>query len=61
MKILFITSHITHPSSPVFMRNQTGFGYMVFDIAKNMSKYNDVDIFIANTFSSNLQILLNSS
>ena len=38
MKILFITSHITHPSSPVFMRNQTGFGYMVFDIAKNMSK-----------------------
>ena len=56
MKILFITSHITHPSSPVFMRNQTGFGYMVFDIAKNMSKYNDVDIFIANTFSSNLQI-----
>lgn len=56
MKILFITSHITHSSSPVFMRNQTGFGYMVFDIAKNVSKYNDVDIFIANTFSPNLQL-----
>lgn len=56
MKILFITPHITHPSSPVFMRNQTGFGYMVFDIAKNIAKYHDVDIFIANTFSHSLQI-----
>lgn len=56
MKILFITSHITHSSSPVFMRNQTGFGYMVFDIAKNVAKYNDVDLFVANTFSPNLQL-----
>ena len=56
MKILFVTTHITHPSSPVFMHNQTGFGYMVFDIAKNIAKYHDVDIFIANTFSRSLQI-----
>lgn len=56
MKILFVTSHITHTSYPCFMRNQTGFGYMVFDIARNIARYNDVDIFIANTFSRNLQI-----
>lgn len=56
MKVLFITSHITHPSSPMFLRNQTGFGYMVFDIAKHVAQNNHVDLFVANTFTPNLQI-----
>ena len=56
MKVLFVTSHITHPSSPTFMRNQTGFGYMVFDMAKHISQTNQVDMFVANTFSLSVQL-----
>lgn len=58
MKILFITSHITSKEHPEFLRNQTGFGYMVKDIAKYVSKHNEisVDTFVANAMTPDLII-----
>jgi len=44
MKILMLTSYVTLKGHPEFMRNQTGFGYMVYDIAKAVAKTEDVDL-----------------
>lgn len=44
MRILHITPYITSQKHPAFMRNQTGFGYMVHDIAKYTSKLAEVDL-----------------
>ena len=44
MKILFITPYITSACHPAFLRNQTGFGYMVHDIAQYVAKTEEVDI-----------------
>ena len=58
MKILFITTHITSKEHPEFLRNQTGFGYMVKDIANFVSKHSDisVDAFVANAMTPELTI-----
>lgn len=45
MKILFVTPYITSTSNPIFLKNQTGFGYMVLDIAKYVSRKEKVDMF----------------
>ena len=39
-----LTSYVTLKSHPEFMRNQTGFGYMVYDIAKAVAKTENVDL-----------------
>lgn len=45
MKVLMITPYITDTSISEFSRNKTGFGYMVIDIAKYISKKITVDLF----------------
>lgn len=45
MKILHITPYITNNQHTAFLRNQTGFGYMVHDIAEYVGKVENVDLF----------------
>lgn len=58
MKILLVTTHITANEHPAFLRNQTGFGYMVHDIAKFISKdaSTNVDVFVANAMTPSMEI-----
>lgn len=44
MKILMLTSYVTLKGHSEFMRNQTGFGYMVYDIAKAVAETEEVDL-----------------
>lgn len=44
MKILMITPYVTITSRPEFSRNKTGFGYMVYDIAKAVAKKEQVEV-----------------
>ena len=44
MKILMITPYVTITSRPEFSRNKTGFGYMVYDIAKAVAKIEQVAV-----------------
>lgn len=39
-----ITPYVTITSRPEFSRNKTGFGYMVYDIAKAIAKIEQVDV-----------------
>lgn len=45
MKVLHITPYITNKAHPNFFRNQTGFGYMVHDIAEYVGKITDNSLF----------------
>lgn len=56
MKILFITPYITSACHPAFLRNQTGFGYMVHDIAQYVAKKDDVDLFAPMAFTPELNV-----
>lgn len=56
MKILFVTPYITSKAHPAFLRNQTGFGYMVHDIAEYVGKHEQVDLFSAMTFTPDLDM-----
>lgn len=56
MKVLFITPYITSASHPAFLRNQTGFGYMVHDIAQYVAKRSDVDLFVSMAFTPELEM-----
>lgn len=51
LKVLFVTPYITSKKHPAFLRNQTGFGYMVHDIAEYVAKLDEVDLFAAMTFT----------
>lgn len=46
MKILMVAPYITSKANPALMRNQTGFGYMVHDIAQYVGKKEEVDLFL---------------
>lgn len=48
MRILQITPYVTNNSIPIPNRNITGFGYMVYDIAKFMAMREDVDCLVLN-------------
>ncbi len=39
-----ITTYVTINSRPEFSRNKTGFGYMVYDIARSVGKLEQVDV-----------------
>lgn len=56
MRVLFITPYITSPCHPAFLRNQTGFGYMVHDIAQYVAKTEDVDVYIPTTFTPMINV-----
>lgn len=49
MKVLMITPYVTITSRPEFCRNKTGFGYMVYDIAKAVAKTEQVDVLCTDT------------
>lgn len=56
MKILFITPYITSSCHPAFLRNQTGFGYMVHDIAQYVAKSDDVDVYTPMVFTPEMNV-----
>lgn len=56
MRILFVTTYITSSCHPVFLKNQTGFGYMVHDIAQYVAKFEDVDIYVPTAFTPEINI-----
>ncbi len=56
MKILFITPYITTDRHPAFLRNRTGFGMMVYDIAKYVGKTESVSLFAVNAFAPVLDL-----
>lgn len=44
-----VTPYVTLKGHPEFMRNQTGFGYMVYDIARAVAKTEEVDLLATDT------------
>lgn len=48
MNVLFITPDVTINDIPEFTRNQTGFGYMVYDIAKGIAATEPVDVLVTH-------------
>lgn len=56
MKILFITPYITSTCHPALLKNQTGFGYMVHDIAQYVAKTDEVDLFISMAFTPQMEV-----
>lgn len=56
MRVLVITPYITSNSHPAFQRNQTGFGYMVHDIAQYVAKNADVDLFTSMVFTPEMKL-----
>ena len=56
LKVLFVTPYITNPISAEFMRNQTGFGYMVFDIARSVGKTEHVDLITSQCFTEGMSL-----
>lgn len=51
MRILFIAPYITSEKHPAFLRNQTGFGYMVYDIAEYVGRTEHVELFAVNVIA----------
>lgn len=49
MNVLMVAPYVTIKGHKEFMRNQTGFGYMVYDIAQAVSKTEDVDLFATDS------------
>ena len=54
--ILFVTPYIFSQRHPHFLRNQTGFGYMVHDIAECVGKLNNVDLYAAMCFAPSIEM-----
>ncbi len=48
MKILVFATHVSIDDDSRFCHNKTGFGYMVYDIAKSVGSIENVDLFCAN-------------
>ena len=48
MRILFLSPYISIDSRPEFVRNKTGFGYMVYDIAASIAQVEEVDMLVAD-------------
>lgn len=51
MKILFLAQYITLEDNPAFMRNITGYGYMVKDIAEAVGGVGQVDLLTMSGFT----------
>ena len=52
MRILIISPYISLDNALVFSKNKTGFGYMVFDIAKSLAVHNDVSLLLTDSRGS---------
>lgn len=49
MKVLMLTPYVTINSRREFSRNKTGFGYMVYDIARSVAELATVDVLASDT------------
>lgn len=49
MKILMLSSYVTINSRAKYRRNRTGFGYMVYDIARSVAEKENVDVLLSDT------------
>lgn len=49
MRVLMLTPYVTINSRPEFSRNKTGFGYMVYDIARAVGVTEHVDVLASDT------------
>lgn len=56
MKVLFVIPYITSSCHSAFLRNQTGFGYMVHDIAQYVAKNDDVDLYAPMAFTPEMKV-----
>lgn len=56
MKILLIAPYITSSCHPAFLRNQTGFGYMVYDIAHYVAKTDNIDVYAPMAFTPEIKV-----
>lgn len=56
MKILIVTPYITSSAHESFIRNKTGFGMMVYDIAKSLGEKCSVDLFAVNAMAPELRL-----
>lgn len=56
MKILIVTPYITSSAHESFMRNKTGFGMMVYDIARSIGEKCSVDLFAVNSMAPKLSL-----
>ncbi|MBD5233351.1 MAG: glycosyltransferase [Bacteroidales bacterium] len=56
MKVLLVTPYITCPAHPAFMRNKTGFGYMVHDMASHIGEDAQVDVFAVNSMAPAMRL-----
>lgn len=56
MKILFVTPYITSDRHPVFTRNRTGFGMMVYDIANYVGAKEKVDLLPVNAWTPPMEL-----
>ena len=54
MKILFLAPYVTIEGHSQFTKNRTGFGYIVFDIAKYLAKKEKVDIITISAISKKI-------
>lgn len=55
MKILMISPYVTLLERPEFRRNETGFGYMVYDIAKAVGKIEKVDVLCTDSLGDRFE------
>lgn len=51
-----LTPYVTLKSHPEFMKNQTGFGYMVNDIAKAIGKIESVEVLASDSFGNEFEV-----
>lgn len=56
MKILIVTPHITNESHPQFMKNLTGLGRIINDMASYIGKKEEVDVFTLSAMTPTLQL-----
>lgn len=56
MKVLIIAPHITSNAHPQFLKNSTGFGLMIHNIAEYVAKRIDVDVFTQSALTPQMTI-----
>lgn len=56
MRILFLAQYITLEDNPAFMRNKTGYGYMVKDIADAVGTLEQVDLLTISGFTKEIHL-----
>ena len=56
MKVLIVAPHITNESHPQFMKNLTGLGRIINDMATYIGKKEDVDIFTLSAMTPTMKL-----